>query len=105
MNPISSPYYKITEISCFVSSDGRRPLFIRDQSEEESACAPDLRTYFNDAYKIFAHELEKFKDIERPLTEQEEHRLYFMIDSLMHAKKVWHEECGTPASDPSPKTR
>jgi hypothetical protein len=104
MENISSPYYKITDISCFISTDNRTPLLFRDSCDWERFGQGDLRAYFNDAYKIFAGELEKFQDIERPLTEKEEHRLYFMMDALMHAKKVWHEECGTPASDSSQNT-
>lgn len=103
MNFISSPYYKTTDVSSFISTERGAPLLIRDSCEWERFGLGDLRAYFNDAYKIFSRELEKFQDIERPLTEKEEHRLYFMMDSLMHAKKVWHEECGTPASDSSQK--
>lgn len=59
--------------------------------KEERVGKRQTEEYFHNSYEIFAGHLERFRNMKRGLTEEEEKEMRFMLEALISAKNILEE--------------
>jgi hypothetical protein len=85
-------HYRITNDGAAVLTDGFgfTSFRLRDGANDAAAAGTIMRRYFDGCYDLLIRQLERLRDVDRPLTEQEKRELAFLLKALIKEKDVMY---------------